>query len=93
MLSGNNSALPIDATLGTKPCWRAWFQNVGKSGGMFPEAAIGGYLSSLGNHGDTVRTTARSLPPAIRLDGPEIAIQRQPLPLMPDELRALFEGK
>jgi len=27
------------------------------------------------------------------LDGPEIAIQRQPLPLMPDELRALFEGK
>ncbi len=39
----------------------------------FPEAAIGGYLSSLGNHGDSVRTTARSLPPAIRLDGPEIA--------------------
>ncbi|MGV9859773.1 carbon-nitrogen hydrolase family protein [Gordonia sp. NPDC003425] len=40
---------------------------------VFPEAAIGGYLSSLGNHGDTVRTTSRSLPPAIRLDGPEIA--------------------
>ncbi len=38
----------------------------------FPEAAIGGYLSSLGNHGDTVQTTTRSLPPAIRLDGPEI---------------------
>lgn len=38
----------------------------------FPEAAIGGYLSSLGNHGDTVQTTKRSLPPAIRLDGPEI---------------------
>ncbi|PPF56321.1 carbon-nitrogen hydrolase family protein [Clavibacter michiganensis] len=38
----------------------------------FPEAAIGGYLSSLGNHGDTLRTTTRSLPPAIRLDGPEI---------------------
>jgi predicted amidohydrolase len=38
----------------------------------FPEAAIGGYLSSLGNHGDTVATTKRSLPPAIRLDGPEI---------------------
>ncbi|ORJ55656.1 carbon-nitrogen hydrolase family protein [Mycobacterium simiae] len=38
-----------------------------------PEAAIGGYLPSLGNHGDTVRTTQRSLPPAIRLDGPEIA--------------------
>lgn len=38
-----------------------------------PEAAIGGYLSSLGNHGDTVKTTTRSLPPAIRLDGPEIA--------------------
>ncbi|RPE78544.1 MULTISPECIES: carbon-nitrogen hydrolase family protein [unclassified Frondihabitans] len=37
-----------------------------------PEAAIGGYLSSLGNHGDTVKTTSRSLPPAIRLDGPEI---------------------
>jgi len=39
----------------------------------FPEAAIGGYLSSLGNHGDTVKTTKRSMPPAIRLDGPEIA--------------------
>ncbi|MBL0886163.1 carbon-nitrogen hydrolase family protein [Myceligenerans indicum] len=39
---------------------------------VFPEASIGGYLSSLGNHGDTVRTTKRSLPPAIRLDGPEI---------------------
>ncbi len=39
---------------------------------VFPEAAIGGYLSSLGNHGDTVKTTNRSLPPAIRLDGPEI---------------------
>ncbi|AZG47097.1 carbon-nitrogen hydrolase family protein [Gordonia insulae] len=39
---------------------------------VFPEAAIGGYLSSLGNHGDTVKTTSRSLPPAIRLDGPEI---------------------
>ncbi|AXH37463.1 carbon-nitrogen hydrolase family protein (plasmid) [Humibacter sp. BT305] len=38
----------------------------------FPEAAIGGYLSSLGNHGDTVKTTTRSLPPAITLDGPEI---------------------
>lgn len=38
----------------------------------FPEAAIGGYLPTLGNHGDTVATTKRSLPPAIRLDGPEI---------------------
>lgn len=38
---------------------------------VFPEAAIGGYLSSLGSPGDTVRT-ARSLPPAVRLDGPEI---------------------
>jgi predicted amidohydrolase len=37
-----------------------------------PEAAIGGYLSSLGNHGDTLRTTTRSLPPAISLDGPEL---------------------
>lgn len=44
---------------------------------VLPEAAVGGYLSSLGNHGDTVKTTQRSLPPAIRLDGPEIArIQR-----------------
>jgi predicted amidohydrolase len=42
-----------------------------------PEAAIGGYLSSLGNHGDTVKTTKRSLPPAIRLDGPEIARVQQ----------------
>ncbi|MGK2869223.1 MAG: carbon-nitrogen hydrolase family protein [Mycobacterium sp.] len=40
---------------------------------VLPEAAIGGYLSSLGNHGDTVKTTQRSLPPAVRLDGPEIA--------------------
>ncbi|CAM3283940.1 carbon-nitrogen hydrolase family protein [Mycobacterium frederiksbergense] len=39
---------------------------------VLPEAAVGGYLSSLGNHGDTVKTTQRSLPPAIRLDGPEI---------------------
>lgn len=28
----------------------------------FPEAAIGGYLSSLGNHGDTIKTTTRSMP-------------------------------
>lgn len=40
---------------------------------VLPEAAIGGYLSSLGNHGDTVKTTDRSLPPAIRPDGPELA--------------------
>lgn len=40
---------------------------------VLPEAAIGGYLSSLGNHGDTVKNTDRSLPPAIRLDGPELA--------------------
>src|ERR1700682_1807618 len=40
---------------------------------VLPEAAIGGYLSSLGNHGDTVKTSTPSLPPAIRLDGPEIA--------------------
>ena len=39
----------------------------------FPEAAIGGYLPSLGNHGDTVKSTRRSLPPAVRIDGPEIA--------------------
>jgi beta-ureidopropionase len=39
---------------------------------VLPEAAIGGYLSSLGNHGDTVKTTTKSLPPAIRLDGPEL---------------------
>ncbi|NQX28504.1 carbon-nitrogen hydrolase family protein [Microbacteriaceae bacterium VKM Ac-2854] len=39
---------------------------------VLPEAAIGGYLSSLGNHGDTVKTTTRSMPPAIRLDGPEL---------------------
>ncbi|GGG03732.1 apolipoprotein N-acyltransferase [Rhodococcoides trifolii] len=37
-----------------------------------PEAAIGGYLSSLGDHGDTVKNTTRSLPPAISLDGPEL---------------------
>ena len=42
-----------------------------------PEAAIGGYLSSLGNHGDTVRTAQQSLPPAITLDGPEIARVQQ----------------
>lgn len=39
---------------------------------VLPEAAIGGYLSSLGNHGDTVKTTTRSMPPAIALDGPEL---------------------
>lgn len=37
-----------------------------------PEAALGGYLSSLGDHGDTLKNTSRSLPPAITLDGPEI---------------------
>ena len=37
-----------------------------------PEAAIGGYLSSLGNHGDTIQNTTRSMPPAISLDGPEL---------------------
>ena len=40
---------------------------------VLPEAAIGGYLSSLGNHGDTRRDSAVSLPPAITLDGPELA--------------------
>lgn len=40
---------------------------------VLPEAAIGGYLSSLGNHGDTRRDSAVSLPPAISLDGPELA--------------------
>lgn len=44
---------------------------------VFPEAAIGGYLSSLGNYGDTVNTTSRSLPPAIKLDGPEIQRVRE----------------
>ncbi|HEX7824698.1 MAG TPA: carbon-nitrogen hydrolase family protein, partial [Mycobacterium sp.] len=44
---------------------------------VLPEAAIGGYLSSLGNHGDTVKTTSKSLPPAIRVDGPEIARVQQ----------------
>lgn len=40
-----------------------------------PEAAIGGYLSSLGGHGDP--TKPDSLPPAIRLDGPELARVRE----------------
>jgi len=40
---------------------------------VLPEAAIGGYLSSLGNHGDTLKNTHRSLPPAIMIGGPEIA--------------------
>ncbi|OFJ54780.1 carbon-nitrogen hydrolase family protein [Mycolicibacterium grossiae] len=44
---------------------------------VLPEAAIGGYLSSLGNHGDTVKTTTKSLPPAIRLDGPELTRVRE----------------
>lgn len=44
---------------------------------VLPEAAIGGYLSSLGNHGDTVKAGDKSLPPAIRLDGPEIVRVQQ----------------
>jgi N-carbamoylputrescine amidase len=36
-----------------------------------PEAALGGYLSSLGGPGSSGRP--KSLPPALRLDGPEIA--------------------
>nr|WP_219729479.1 carbon-nitrogen hydrolase family protein [Quadrisphaera sp. INWT6] len=40
-----------------------------------PEAAVGGYLSALGSHGDVADPTrpARSQPPALRLDGPEVA--------------------
>lgn len=43
----------------------------------FPEAALGGYLSSLGQHGDaarkeTQRGSAAALPPALKIDGPEI---------------------
>lgn len=40
-----------------------------------PEAAIGGYLSTLGSHGDVADPTrpSRSQPPALRLDGPEVA--------------------
>ncbi|MGQ7296369.1 carbon-nitrogen hydrolase family protein [Quadrisphaera sp. KR29] len=40
-----------------------------------PEAAIGGYLSTLGSHGDVAdpRRPSRSQPPALRLDGPEVA--------------------
>jgi len=37
-----------------------------------PEAALGGYLSSLGGPGTDGRPP-RSLPPALRLDGPELA--------------------
>ena len=36
-----------------------------------PEAALGGYLSSLGGPGDERRP--QSLPPALRVDGPELA--------------------
>lgn len=36
-----------------------------------PEAALGGYLSSLGGPGSPARP--ESLPPALRLDGPELA--------------------
>lgn len=36
-----------------------------------PEATLGGYLSSLGGAGDPRKP--KSLPPAIRLDGPELA--------------------
>ncbi|MDQ1556931.1 MAG: N-carbamoylputrescine amidase [Actinomycetota bacterium] len=36
-----------------------------------PEAALGGYLSSLGGPGDSRKP--KSLPPALRVDGPEIA--------------------
>ncbi|WP_165065852.1 carbon-nitrogen hydrolase family protein [Marisediminicola senii] len=36
-----------------------------------PEATLGGYLSSLGGAGDP--RTPKSLPPALRLDGPELA--------------------
>jgi N-carbamoylputrescine amidase len=40
-----------------------------------PEAAIGGYLSSLGGHGDPAKPD--SLPPAIRTDGPELGRVRE----------------
>ena len=40
-----------------------------------PEAAVGGYLSTLGSHGDVADPArpSRSQPPALRLDGPEVA--------------------
>ncbi|MDN6387850.1 MAG: carbon-nitrogen hydrolase family protein, partial [Corynebacterium sp.] len=44
---------------------------------VFPEASVGGYLSSLGNHGDTLKDTNRSMPAAIPLDGPEIARRQE----------------
>jgi N-carbamoylputrescine amidase len=40
-----------------------------------PEAALGGYLSTLGGRGDDSRPD--SLPPALRLDGPELARVRE----------------
>lgn len=43
---------------------------------VLPEAALGGYLSSLGDSGSTpgpTPTSKRDLPPALSLDGPELA--------------------
>src|SRR5882757_487641 len=37
---GNSSALPIEATLGVKPCCLAWFQKVVKSGGIITPVMI-----------------------------------------------------
>lgn len=42
---------------------------------VLPEACLGGYLSSLGQHGDVASTVAArpdALPPAVELDGPEL---------------------
>jgi nitrilase len=39
---------------------------------VLPEACLGGYLASLGGEGDEVRRQGRGLPPALRLDGPEL---------------------
>lgn len=38
-----------------------------------PEAALGGYLSSLGGAGEANPARPSSLPPALRIDGPELA--------------------
>ena len=32
--TGNSNALPTEAILGLKPCCKAWFQKVVKSGGI-----------------------------------------------------------
>lgn len=66
-----NFGRDLDANYATIERLLADSRAVGAGLLALPEATLGGYLSSLGGAGDP--RTPKSLPPALRLDGPELA--------------------